>query len=67
MYKEILRGIENIEIWPVISFSIFFLFFIIMLLWVFTVDKKFINQMSQLPLSDDDGSDNTKDSTPAKQ
>jgi len=52
MYKEILQGIENIAVWPMISFVIFFLFFLCLLWYVFTVDKKFIDEMKQLPLGD---------------
>jgi cytochrome c oxidase cbb3-type subunit 4 len=52
MYKEILQNIDNIQIWPVISFVIFFLFFIVLLWWTFSVDKSFIRQMSELPLED---------------
>lgn len=54
MYKDILIGIDHIEVWPVISFIIFFLFFLFLLWWTFTADKKFIKQMSELPM--DDGS-----------
>lgn len=50
MYKEILRSIDNIEIWPTVSFVIFFLFFLVLLIWVFTADKKFIRYMKELPL-----------------
>lgn len=52
MYKNILQGIENIAIWPVISFVIFFLFFICLLWWVVAMDKKFINKMSSLPMEE---------------
>lgn len=52
MYKNILQGIDHIAVWPVISFIIFFLFFLLLLWWTFTVDKKFIKQMSDLPLED---------------
>jgi cytochrome c oxidase cbb3-type subunit IV len=51
MYKNVLQSIDNIAIWPVISFVIFFVFFIGLLWWVFTVDKQFIDLMSQLPMS----------------
>jgi cytochrome c oxidase cbb3-type subunit IV len=50
MYKNVLQSIDNIEIWPVISFVIFFLFFLVLLWWVFTADKKFIDEMSGLPV-----------------
>jgi len=41
---------ENIAVWPIISFVIFFIFFICLLLWVFSVDKKFIEKMKALPM-----------------
>jgi cbb3-type cytochrome oxidase subunit 3 len=50
MYKNVLQNIDNIAIWPVISFVIFFLFFICLLWWVFTTDKKLIDKMKDLPL-----------------
>ncbi|MBT1695862.1 cbb3-type cytochrome c oxidase subunit 3 [Fulvivirgaceae bacterium PWU4] len=50
MYKNVLQSIDNIAIWPVISFVIFFLFFICLLWWVFTTDKKFIDKMKGLPI-----------------
>ena len=50
MYKNVLQSIDNIAIWPVISFVIFFLFFICLLWWVFTTDKKFIDKMKEMPL-----------------
>ncbi len=52
MYKDILENIDHIAIWPVISFVIFFSFFIVLLWWAFTVDSGFIRTMSQLPLED---------------
>lgn len=53
MYKDILQSIDNIAIWPVISFVIFFLFFIGLLGYVFGVDKKFIEKMKSMPLEDE--------------
>jgi len=54
MYKEILQSIDNVALWPVISFVIFFLFFIMLLTWVFSVDKHFIQRMKELPLEKDE-------------
>jgi hypothetical protein len=56
MYKNILQSIDNVAIWPVISFVIFFLFFLILLWYVITVDKSFIHYMKGLPV--EDGTDN---------
>ncbi len=63
MYKNVLQNITNIEIWPLISFVIFFVFFLCLLWWVFTADKKFIAKMAAMPLADklaDQETSNTK-------
>jgi hypothetical protein len=62
MYKEILQDIDHIAVWPVISFIIFFTFFLVLLWWVFTADRDFINEMSRKPLQD--GSENSHDVEP---
>jgi cytochrome c oxidase cbb3-type subunit 4 len=55
MYKEILQSIENVQIWPIISFCIFFNFFLVLSWWAITADKKYIDDMRQMPLRDGDG------------
>jgi len=52
MYKDVLQGIDNVAIWPIISFVIFFLFFLVLIWWVMTADKGYIRKMKQLPLED---------------
>lgn len=52
MYKNILQSIDHVALWPVISFIIFFLFFLFLVWWAVTVDKRFIREMSELPLED---------------
>lgn len=59
MYKNVLQSIDNIAIWPVISFVIFFIFFICLLWWVFTTDKKVIEQIKSLPLEKTSAEANT--------
>jgi cytochrome c oxidase cbb3-type subunit IV len=54
MYKNVLQSIDNIQVWPVISFVIFFVFFLCLLLWVFTTDRKFIDKMKALPMDETD-------------
>jgi cytochrome c oxidase cbb3-type subunit IV len=63
MYKNILQNIENIQVWPVISFVIFFLFFILLLWWVIKVDKNYIDDMRHLPLGDNNENNLTDQST----
>jgi cytochrome c oxidase cbb3-type subunit 4 len=52
MYKDVLSTIENIEIWPLISLIIFFLFFIGVVFYLLTVDNDFIKKMKALPMDD---------------
>ncbi|MGK7394124.1 MAG: cytochrome C oxidase Cbb3 [Candidatus Cyclobacteriaceae bacterium M3_2C_046] len=53
MFKYYFERIENVEIWPIISLVIFFVFFIMLLYHVFTADKGFINYMKHMPLEKD--------------
>ncbi|WP_018474423.1 hypothetical protein [Echinicola pacifica] len=52
MQKEILKSIENIEIYPIISLLVFVLFFVGMGIWVFRVDRKYIDHMKSLPMDE---------------
>ncbi|HEU5290474.1 MAG TPA: hypothetical protein VFU05_07535 [Cyclobacteriaceae bacterium] len=54
MYKNVLQNISDIQIWPIISFVIFFIFFLCLLWWVFSVDKKFIAKMASMPIDEQD-------------
>ena len=54
MYKEILQSIEGISIYPIISLIVFVLFFAIILIWMFKVDKNYIKKMENLPLEKDE-------------
>ncbi|MBO9703397.1 MAG: CcoQ/FixQ family Cbb3-type cytochrome c oxidase assembly chaperone [Sporocytophaga sp.] len=50
--KYHMASITDIEIYPIISFVIFFLFFLGVLMLVFRSDKKFMSKMEQMPLED---------------
>jgi cytochrome c oxidase cbb3-type subunit 4 len=52
--KGHMDSIDGISIYPVISFIIFFLFFIAVTFYVITVKKSYIDEVSNLPLEDDD-------------
>ena len=53
MYKDILRAIVGIEIFPVASLIIFLLVFLVMLAWVFRMDSRTLASHARLPLHDD--------------
>lgn len=45
-----LEKITGVSIYPLISFTIFGLFFLMMLVWVIKTDKKRIYDISRIPL-----------------
>lgn len=47
-----LTSIAGIEIYPLISFGIFFVFFVVLLAYVVSEKKEFINEMKNLPLDE---------------
>lgn len=48
--KNHMETIAGIEIYPIISLTIFFTFFVVLFWWVFTAKKDYINTVSNLPL-----------------
>ena len=54
MDKNVLRSIAGVEIYPLISFAIFFLFFLALLVYVCVVSRTHIQAMKQMPLQSDD-------------
>ena len=53
MYKDILRAIVGIEIFPILSLVIFLLVFLVMLAWVLGMDRRTLAHHARLPLDDD--------------
>jgi cytochrome c oxidase cbb3-type subunit IV len=49
-FVHYLEKITGISIYPLLSFAIFGLFFLVMLVWVFRADKKTIRDISRIPL-----------------
>ncbi|GGH71221.1 MAG: CcoQ/FixQ family Cbb3-type cytochrome c oxidase assembly chaperone [Bacteroidetes bacterium] len=52
--KGPMEAIENVEIFPIISFLIFFTFFIGLLIYVIRQPKKTMDEISSIPLENDD-------------
>lgn len=53
MYKNVLQAIDGIEIYPLISFSIFFVFFLGLIVYVALLDKKHVQVMSSVACGDE--------------
>ena len=56
MYKEVLRTIVGIEVFPVLSLLIFVTVFAVMLVWVLRLDRRKLATYANLPLEDDHAS-----------
>lgn len=50
--KHNMETIMGIEIFPIISFLIFFLFFCVLFIWVAKMQKTEVNALSALPLEE---------------
>lgn len=52
--KHNMETITGIEIYPVIALLIFFIFFSALIVWVFTYRKEALNELSRLPLEQEE-------------
>ncbi|MCG2460235.1 CcoQ/FixQ family Cbb3-type cytochrome c oxidase assembly chaperone [Flavobacteriaceae bacterium F89] len=52
--KNYMDSIEGVAIYPMISLLIFFVFFGLLLWWVLTASKNYLDQMSKLPLDENE-------------
>lgn len=50
--KHHMETIAGIELYPLISFSIFFIFFLLLLVYILKVDKRMVDNASRIPLDD---------------
>ncbi len=50
--KGYVSSIDGIEIYPIISFIIFFTFFIAVLYYIIAAKKNYIDELSNLPFDD---------------
>ncbi|HPE84288.1 MAG: CcoQ/FixQ family Cbb3-type cytochrome c oxidase assembly chaperone [Aequorivita sp.] len=51
--KGNLENIDNVQIYPMISLLIFFIFFVVLFYWVITAKKEHIKEVSNIPLEED--------------
>ncbi len=47
-----LESIAGIEVFPLISLTLFFSFFVVLTIWVLKVDKKRIMEMKNIPMNE---------------
>lgn len=52
MFKYVLNNTGDLQVFSIIGLIFFIIFFIGVLVWVWRMNKPFINYMSNLPLND---------------
>jgi cytochrome c oxidase cbb3-type subunit 4 len=60
MFKHYFEQLDNFQIYPLISLSIFFAFFIGLIWWVLRADKSYISRMKNLPVENSEIDANKK-------
>jgi hypothetical protein len=53
MYKAILRSLDDVTLFPIVAFLIFFIFFVLLFVWVIRMDKNRINYLASMPMDGD--------------
>lgn len=52
MFKNILSGVQNLEILPIIVLLFFFAFFTLIVVRTFTLNKKDVDDAANIPLNE---------------
>lgn len=65
MLSQFLEKIKDIGIYPAAALVIFFVLFILLLIWIFRMDKAYTSKMKRIPLdkNNNDGKYNGEDKT----
>lgn len=50
--KGNLEAIDGVELYPIISLLIFFIFFVALFVYAFTAKKEHINHLNNMPIDD---------------
>lgn len=58
MFKHYFEQLDNFQIYPIISLTVFVAFFVGLIWWVVRTDKKYVQKMKQIPF--ESGETNTE-------
>ena len=58
MFKHYFEGIRGIDIYPIFSLLVFFIFFVVMSIWIFKADRRLMEEMSNKPLESSGNNEN---------
>lgn len=54
MFSNYLKGIDGVQIYPIFSLLVFFVFFLVVTYKVVKADKSYLRKMENMPLDADD-------------
>jgi hypothetical protein len=60
LYKNVLEHIEGVEVFPLISLVVFFLFFTVIIIWTIKADITYMKKMANLPLEENSNNGGVK-------
>jgi cytochrome c oxidase cbb3-type subunit IV len=52
--RQFLENVQGVDVYLITSLFIFLFFFVAVGIWFFTVDKKYLKTMSDLPIGDEE-------------
>lgn len=60
MYRDVLQSIKGVDVYAIISLTIFFLFFLVVVIKLLRMNKDQIKYMAELPLESENNSQKFK-------
>jgi hypothetical protein len=64
MFKDVLRAIEGVAIYPVIALVLFMVVFVALVIWTARLRREYVDEMGNLPLDRDGGSGDEPEGAP---
>jgi cytochrome c oxidase cbb3-type subunit IV len=53
MYKDVLSRMEGVDLFPLIALVIFFTFFVLLIAWVVSLNRSYVDSMANMPLDEE--------------
>ena len=54
MFKHYFESIDGLEIYPIFSLIVFFIFFVLVVIWSMKADKNYLKKMEEIPLENNE-------------
>ena len=54
MFKHYFESIEGLDIYPIFSLIVFFVFFVAVFIWAMKADKNYLKKMEEIPIENNE-------------